>query len=178
MFQRKFIYRLCFLATGVIVALNLGACKSVAPLSPEEAPAYVTVMGHSPFYQIGPQQTNGPDMLLPGGTLVRVLRERTGYCYVSLPDTRRGYVAKENLIPASEAQLLQEQMRNEAARYAQTGGGSGGGRSSSADDEAYYPLPPMPSEPLPDLDVGPEEFLPPTLIDDVDETSEKPKFRL
>lgn len=178
MFHRKFTIQSFSLVIGLTGLLSFGGCKTPKTLTSEEAPAYVTVMGHTPFFQIGPQQMNGPNMLLPGGTLVRVLRERSGYSYVSLPDTRRGYVAKENLIPASEAQLLQEQMRNDAANRSATSGGGGGRSRSSSNTEAYYPPPDLSPEPLPDLDVGPEEFLPPTLIDDPEGGSEKPEFRL
>ncbi|HEY2801289.1 MAG TPA: hypothetical protein VGI85_11885 [Chthoniobacterales bacterium] len=55
----------------------------------------------TPFYRYGPQQGNGPDEQLPKDSIMKVIRPSFGYVKVHLQDGKEGYVASEDIRPAS-----------------------------------------------------------------------------
>jgi hypothetical protein len=68
---------------------------------------YSVSAGETPFYRYGPQQGNGADQKLPHDALLRVIRPSFGYLKVQLESGDTGYVASEDIRPAS-AELLAE----------------------------------------------------------------------
>jgi len=151
-------------------ALLLGcASREIPPL--DEAPLYVTMVGFTPFYSLGPLQVQGPDRTLPNGTPLRLLRREFGYSYVALAEEEGiiGYVPNESIVVAPPDVVARI---NRPPVEPSVGNGGRSSRSTPAN------LPPLPYEPLPDLHIGPEEFLPPLLIDDTDEEPSRPLFRL
>jgi hypothetical protein len=55
------------------------------------------------FYHYGPQQGSGPDKKLEKGTLLTLIRPSFGYCKVKLSGGEQGFVATEEVGPASDA---------------------------------------------------------------------------
>jgi hypothetical protein len=70
---------------------------------------YSVTANQTPFYRYGPQQGNGPDMQLPRDSIMKVIRPSFGYVKVQLQDGESGYVANEDIRPAS-ATLVAEKL--------------------------------------------------------------------
>jgi hypothetical protein len=70
---------------------------------------YSVAANQTPFYRHGPQQGNGPDMQLPRDSIMKVIRPSFGYVKVQLQDGENGYVANEDIRPAS-ATLVSEKL--------------------------------------------------------------------
>jgi hypothetical protein len=62
---------------------------------------YAVVASHTPFYRHGPQQASGPDSQLPKDSIMKVIRPSFGYVKVQLQDGQSGYVANEDIGPAT-----------------------------------------------------------------------------
>jgi hypothetical protein len=62
---------------------------------------YAVSAEQAAFYHYGPQQGNGPDQKLPRDTLLTIIQASFGYCKVQLITGEKGYVASEDIHPAS-----------------------------------------------------------------------------
>ena len=62
---------------------------------------YAVSAKQAAFYRYGPQQGNGPDQKLAHDTLVTLIQPTFGYCKVQLMSGEQGYVATEDIHPAS-----------------------------------------------------------------------------
>lgn len=156
----------------VIAVLHFSGCASEV-YSPEEAPEQVVIRDFASFYRFGPAQPRGADAALPVNTRVKLLRKEMGYSLVMLSDTRTGYVANEDLVPAPP--------RPPEAEVAATGNSQR--RESGSSSRPRYTGPQVNDSPLPeplppaelDLDIGPEDVvaMPPA----PEEPAEAPRFR-
>jgi hypothetical protein len=143
-------YRLCAL---LILLAFFGGCagkKGLAVLSGTTGSWYAVTKDQTPFYHYGPQQGNGADQQLERDSLMKVIRPSFGYVKVQLQSGQEGYVASEDIRPAS-ATLV-------AAKFAPplpppTAVAQGGGeefRLNSDDPRLIAPPEPLPeSSPTP-----------------------------
>jgi hypothetical protein len=69
---------------------------------------YAVSANQTAFYRYGPQQGNGPDEQLPRDTLLKVIRPSFGYVKVQLQTGGDGYVASEDIRPASAALVIEK----------------------------------------------------------------------
>jgi len=69
---------------------------------------YSVTATQTPFYRYGPQQGNGPDSQLPRDSIMKVIRPSFGYVKVQLQDGENGYVASEDIGPASAALVTEK----------------------------------------------------------------------
>jgi hypothetical protein len=70
---------------------------------------YSVTANATSFYRYGPQQAKGPDLQLPKDSIMKVIRPSFGYVKVQLQDGANGYVASEDIRPAS-ATLVAEKL--------------------------------------------------------------------
>ncbi len=101
-----------FLALLAAAALSSGCGSSGGPktgmLSGTIGNWYAVSASQTPFYHYGPQQGNGPDEQLPKDTLLKVIRPSFGYVKVQLQAGGDGYVASEDIAPASAALVMEK----------------------------------------------------------------------
>ena len=64
---------------------------------------YAVSAEQAAFYHYGPQQGNGPDQKLRRDTLLTIIQPSFGYYKVQLITGEQGYVASEDIHPASAA---------------------------------------------------------------------------
>jgi hypothetical protein len=64
---------------------------------------YAVTSAKAPFYKLGPQQGGGPDLELPRDTMMTLIRPSFGYSKVHLVNGQEGFVASEDIKPASPA---------------------------------------------------------------------------
>ena len=69
---------------------------------------YSVAASQTPFYHYGPQQGNGPDLQLPRDSIMKIIRPSFGYVKVQLQDGQGGYVASEDIQPASAALVAEK----------------------------------------------------------------------
>jgi len=98
---RALSYSIVLIAAGLIA----GCANPTTSVAINGGKYYAVSAGHAAFYRYGPQQGNGPDQKLPHDTLVTVIQPTFGYCKVQLMSGEQGYVASEDIHPAS-AQLV------------------------------------------------------------------------
>ena len=93
--------------TFLAMAFQFGCAKSKnAGQSAANTENYYAVKTQgAPFYRYGPQQANGPDQKLTKDTLLTVSQSRLGYARVKLTTGEDGYVARDDIAPAS-AELI------------------------------------------------------------------------
>lgn len=96
-----------FLAFSLAAVLCLsGGCaltrKNILSTSSGEK-VYAVTAAKTPFYKLGPQQGGGPDMELTRDTMMTLIRPSFGYSKVHLTNGEEGYVASEDIKPASPA---------------------------------------------------------------------------
>ena len=70
---------------------------------------YAVAANQTPFYRYGPQQGSGPDTQLPHDSIMKVIRPSFGYVKVKVQDGESGYVAGEDIRPAT-ATLVAEKL--------------------------------------------------------------------
>jgi hypothetical protein len=87
----------------VLIAPGLiAACANpTTSVAVNGAKYYAVSASKAAFYRYGPQQGNGPDQRLPHDTLVTLIQPTFGYCKVQLMSGEQGYVAREDIHPAS-----------------------------------------------------------------------------
>src|SRR5438045_7348017 len=94
---RALSYGLVLIASGLV-----RGCANPSTSAPVNGGKYYAVGAvRAAFYRYGPQQGNGPDQKLPHNTLVTVIQPTFGYCKVQLMSGEEGYVAREDIHPAS-----------------------------------------------------------------------------
>jgi len=157
-------FRLLALLSAAFAAFALAGCVATQTYSPAEAPEMVVVKDFTPFYSIGPQQMQGPDVSLRLEQRLKLLRREFGYSYVQLDDGRMGYVPNENIAPAPPRPAISGNSDDTT------------GRSKNRSFPPYSG-PPIDDLPLPELEIEPVDIPPPILLDDL-EPEKKPKFRL
>src|SRR5437764_15459904 len=94
---RPVSYGIVLIAPGLISA----CANSTTSLAVNSGKYYAVSAARAAFYRYGPQQGNGPDQKLPHDTLVTVIQPTFGYCKVQLMSGEQGYVASEDIHPAS-----------------------------------------------------------------------------
>jgi hypothetical protein len=90
------------------LGLLLGSCSSTITQG-TIGDWYAVTTPQTPFYHYGPQQGNGPDSQLPKDSIMKVIRPSFGYVKVQLQDGENGYVASEDIRPASKS-LVEEKL--------------------------------------------------------------------
>src|SRR5437868_10736827 len=94
---RALSYSIVLIAAGLIA----GCANPTTSVAVNRGKYYAVSADHAAFYRYGPQQGNGPDQKLPHDTLVTLIQPTFGYCKVQLMSGEQGYVALEDLHPAS-----------------------------------------------------------------------------
>lgn len=69
---------------------------------------YAVAASQTPFYRYGPQQGSGPDMQLPHDSIMKVIRPSFGYVKVQLQGGENGYVASEDIRPATSTLVAEK----------------------------------------------------------------------
>src|SRR5689334_23626701 len=100
---------------GLFVAAVMGLCfAGCAGEKKSNATAstfggwYSVTAPQTPFYHYGPKQGNGPDTQLPRDSIMKVIRPSFGYVKVQLQDGENGYVANEDIGPASPSLVAEK----------------------------------------------------------------------
>lgn len=96
------------LALAACGALLASCAAEKSALSGTTGGWYSVVSDKAPFYRYGPQQGNGPDEQLQKDTLMKVIRPSFGYVKVQLQSGQDGYVASEDIRPASAALIAEK----------------------------------------------------------------------
>ncbi len=96
-----------FLALVLALAVGCGTVQKISAIAGKNGQWYSVVSDKAPFYRYGPQQGNGPDQQLPKDSIMTVIRPSFGYVKVKLQNGENGYVASEDIRPAT-AQLVAE----------------------------------------------------------------------
>lgn len=95
------------LALLLTLAVGCGTVQKITAIAGTNGQWYAVVTDKTPFYRYGPQQGNGPDQELPKDSIMTVIRPSFGYVKVKLQNGDNGYVASEDIRPASP-QLVAE----------------------------------------------------------------------
>jgi hypothetical protein len=98
---------LAALCAGGLFLVGCAAEKSNV-LSGTTGGWYSVSVEQTPFYHYGPQQGNGPDEQLPKDSLMKVIRPSFGYVKVQLQNGQDGYVASEDIRPATAALVTEK----------------------------------------------------------------------
>jgi hypothetical protein len=157
--------------------LVLAACAAQT-IRPDQAPEYEIIWSPTPFYEYGPTQRGGPSALLSTKTRVKLLRKKKGYSLVQLEDSRKGYVANQNMEAAPPG--------SQKPPFGSSADDESQARSIRKKPAGAIPVPQegqvneAPSSeanaPPSDLQAPPEEVPSPTPLPEA--PLEKPKFRL
>ena len=144
--------RLAFRGASYLALAFLAACSSSGKKSATKSDGgklFAVTTEKTSFYRYGPQQGNGPDQELPRDTLMTLIRPSFGYCKVSLVNGGEGYVASEDIKPATPTLLASLNPPEPAV-------------SSSSEPENFdmQSSEPPPPESLPDPDLPPETTVP------------------
>ena len=99
---------LCACAAGAVLAAGCASSIKSGALSGTTEGWYAVSSSQTPFYHYGPQQGNGPDMQLPHDEIMKVIRPSFGYVKVQLQGGESGYVANEDIRPASAALVAEK----------------------------------------------------------------------
>lgn len=100
-----------FLFCGHLIALGgalfLSACSSKGRTArrANNGKMFAVTAASTSFYRYGPQQGNGPDQTLPRDTVMTLIRPSFGYSKVHLIAGGEGYVASEDIKPATPTLL-------------------------------------------------------------------------
>jgi hypothetical protein len=99
---------LCACAAGAVLAAGCASSIKSGALSGTTEGWYAVSASQTPFYHYGPLQGNGPDMQLPHDAIMKVIRPSFGYVKVQLQGGQSGYVANEDIRPASAALVAEK----------------------------------------------------------------------
>lgn len=99
---------LCACAAGAVLAAGCASSIKSGALSGTTERWYAVSSSQTPFYHYGPRQGNGPDMQLPHDAIMKVIRPSFGYVKVQLQGGESGYVANEDIRPASAALVAEK----------------------------------------------------------------------
>jgi hypothetical protein len=92
--------------TSIAAAVVLAGCAGSNPNQAKSANGeklYAVITDSAPFYRYGPQQGNGPNMKLQKDRLMTLIRVSSDYCKVKLTTGEQGFVANDDIRPASLA---------------------------------------------------------------------------
>lgn len=134
----------CLLA--VILASGCAGLRSTSTaLAKAGGTPYAVTTDSTAFYRYSPRQGQGPDKTIPRDTQMNLIRRSPGFCKVQLVDGEKGFVANDDIAPAS-APLLAS---SNSAREKPT--------APSAEWHAVIPEPrsTTPEPPLPDFEPTP-----------------------
>jgi hypothetical protein len=140
----------------VAAPLLVAGCGSISNSKVLSGPGdvwYAVSVNQTSFYRYGPQQGNGPDQQLARDSIMKVIRPSFGYVKVKLQDGESGYVANDDIRPASPV-LVAEKLAPRPEALSPDVGGRGG------DDEQFAldsndPRLAAPPEPLPEVNPTP-----------------------
>ncbi|MEX1117515.1 MAG: hypothetical protein WEB60_01855 [Terrimicrobiaceae bacterium] len=166
-----------FIRTAFLLAISaiLTGCATQT-YAPEEAPEYSVIRDFASLYKLGPMQGRGPDATLRVGDRVKLIRKEMGYSFVLLEDSRTGYMANEDIVPAPPRPP-------QPAASASTGPAESTGRRGpssprySGQQVNDIPLPESAPPPELDLNIGLEDIASPTDPPPSETPAEPPKFR-
>ena len=96
-FMATYFLRLVF--SCMVGCFFLSGCSSI-DYKEGEYPRMLVSEDHTPLFQNGPAQGNGPDLFLSKGDEVSVMRREFGYSVVRTSDGGKGYVDNESLVKA------------------------------------------------------------------------------
>ena len=85
----------------IAAVLIAGCANPTTSVAVNRGKYYAVSAEKAAFYLYGPQQGNGPDRKLPHDTLVTLIQPTFGYYKVQLMTGEQGYVASEDIHPAS-----------------------------------------------------------------------------
>ncbi len=91
-----------------LFASGCGSVQKITALNRTTGDWYAVIAEKSSFYRYGPQQGNGPDQQLPRDSIMKVIRPSFGYVKVQLQTGENGYVASEDIRPASAALVAEK----------------------------------------------------------------------
>ena len=135
---------------GVMAAIvMLAGCTKTNPAVGSAAAtgkSFAIAVESAAFYFYGPQQGSGPDKNLENGTIITLIRPSFGYCKVKLASGEVGFVASDDIGPASAAiTTTSAPARNEHFRFDPSDRHPGGPPDSSPEFEPTpIPAPPVP----------------------------------
>lgn len=115
-------------------------------------PIYAVTAPSTAFYRYGPQQGYGADQRLPKETMMSVVRPSFGYSKVQLENGEQGYVASEDIKPASPDLIA----RAAAAKLPPAPIFSGPNANNRTPVDANDPRLAVPAEPLPQSSPKPD----------------------
>jgi uncharacterized protein YgiM (DUF1202 family) len=90
-----------------LAMLFVSGCASVE-YNATNGPKMVVSAERTLFFHNGPLQGNGADLSLAKGDEVEVLRKEIGYSYVRIYDGQNGYVANDDISPATTSEATPE----------------------------------------------------------------------
>ena len=96
------LFLLAFFTSGC------GSVQKITAFNSTTGDWYAVVAEQTSFYRYGPQQGNGPDQQLPRDSIMKVIRPSFGYVKVQLQTGESGYVASEDIRPASAALVAEK----------------------------------------------------------------------
>ncbi|MEO7168243.1 MAG: hypothetical protein ABI787_11030 [Spartobacteria bacterium] len=96
------------LLAGAVLAAGCATTIKAPALSGTTGGWYSVAANQTPFYRYGPQQGSGPDTQLSRDSIMKVIRPSFGYVKVQLQDGESGYVASEDIRPASTALVAEK----------------------------------------------------------------------
>ncbi|MCX7868385.1 MAG: hypothetical protein N2322_00385 [Terrimicrobiaceae bacterium] len=130
------------------------------------------IRDYAPLYRFGPMQARGPDATLRAGDRVKLTRKEMGYSLVLLEDGRTGYMANEDMAPAPPRPKPTPAPET-APSSPRRGSSSERYRGEQVNDSE---LPVEPPASL-DLNVGPEDVVPPAPPPPPLDPEAQPQFR-
>jgi hypothetical protein len=151
-------YRQAAAALALLAVLFTG-CKSADKPAQSRTKAtrlFAIAVDSAAFFRHGPRQGRDPDLKLPKDTVVKLIRPSLGYSKIQVVASGlQGYVASEEIRPASSTLLAAATAPPVDSVDTQTDGPAGGRFNINSDDPRLVP----PPEELPDPDMpapGPE----------------------
>jgi|SRR5450432_4483961 len=143
--------RKLLLSLAILPALFSG-CASSLKTTGTVGGWYSVAANQTPFYHYGPQQGNGPDTQLPRDSIMKVIRPSFGYVKVQLQDGQNGYVASEDIRPASAALVAEKLAPPPPELLPPTIAGQGEQFDLNSNDPRLI----APPEPLPETSPAPD----------------------
>ena len=141
------------LVTAPLLAVGCGSINNSKVLSGTGNVWYAVSVSQTPFYRYGPQQGNGPDQQLARNSIMKVIRPSFGYVKVKLLDGESGYVANDDIRPASPGLVAEKLAPRPEALSPDVGGGREGAEQFALDSND--PRLAAPPEPLPEVSPSP-----------------------
>jgi hypothetical protein len=147
-------YRRAAFACALVSVLFTG-CKSSdkpAQSTTKATRLFAIKVDSADFFRRGPRQGREPDLKLPKDTVVKLIRPSFGYSKIEVVTSgQQGYVASEQIGPASSTLLAAATISPAESAAAQTTGPAGEQFNLNSNDPRLVP----PPEQLPDVDLPP-----------------------